>query len=77
MSAQNFQKHIWRVLAAGLTVALVVPAAHAQVPPDIAAKLRETGQVVDPAGTALLYRPLQPRQPVRGRDRRARSVLWV
>ena len=32
----------------------------AQVPPDIEASLRKIGQIVDPACTAKLYRPLMP-----------------
>lgn len=66
MSAQTRQKSIWRVLAAGLAIAVLAPAAQAQVPADISTRLREIGQVVDPPGTALLYRPLQPRQPYAG-----------
>jgi hypothetical protein len=52
----------WRC-ALGVAVALVfvtttpVPA---QVPPDIADGLRKIGQIVDPACTARLYRPLMP-----------------
>jgi hypothetical protein len=38
----------------------------AAVPPDIAAKLKETGRVVDPPGVAKLYRPLQPNPPYPG-----------
>ena len=33
----------------------------AQVPPDIEAGLRKIGQIVDPACTAKLYRPLMPK----------------
>ena len=48
----------WAVLwlAAGL--------APAQVPPDIEAGLRKIGQIVDPACTAKLYRPLMPKNDV-------------
>ena len=35
--------------------------ANAQVPPDIAAGLKKIGQIVDPACTAKLYRPLMPK----------------
>jgi len=35
--------------------------AQAQVPPDIEAGLRKIGQIVDPACTAKLYRPLMPK----------------
>jgi triacylglycerol lipase len=38
----------------------------AAVPPDIAAKLKESGRVVDPPGVAKLYRPLQPTPPYPG-----------
>ena len=34
--------------------------AYAQVPPEIAAGLSKIGQIVDPASTAKLYRPLMP-----------------
>ena len=47
----------------GLTVAAVLAiaaSASAQVAPDIAKGLRKIGQIVDPAGTAKLYRPLMP-----------------
>ena len=47
----------------GLTMAAVLAiaaTAGAQVPPDIADGLRRIGQVVDPACTAKLYRPLMP-----------------
>ena len=45
---------LWITLVAGL--------AHAQVPADIEASLRKIGQIVDPACTAKLYRPLMPKQ---------------
>jgi triacylglycerol lipase len=38
----------------------------AAVPPDIAAKLKEIGPVLDVPGTAKLYRPLQPTPPYPG-----------
>jgi Carboxylesterase family len=47
----------------GLTMAAVLAVAataSAQVPPDIAEGLRKIGQIVDPACTAKLYRPLMP-----------------
>jgi hypothetical protein len=44
----------------------VAAASYAAVPPDIAAKLKETGRVVDPPGGAKLYRPLQPTPPYPG-----------
>ena len=39
----------------------IAAVAEAQVPPDIAAGLRKIGQIVDPACTAKLYRPLMPK----------------
>src|SRR5688572_12210534 len=50
-----------------LTIALTAAATTlAQMPPDIAAQLRQIGPVVDPVGTAMIYRPLQPKAPYRG-----------
>jgi BD-FAE protein len=46
--------------AAVLTVCVASGTARAQVPPDIEAGLRKIGQIVDPACTAKLYRPLMP-----------------
>jgi Carboxylesterase family len=48
--------------ALGLCAALVMTAgaAMAQVPPNIESELRRIGQIVDPACTAKLYRPLMP-----------------
>ncbi len=40
--------------------AVAVVAASAQVPANIEAELRKIGQIVDPACTAKLYRPLMP-----------------
>ena len=46
---------------AGLSAAaLMAVAAQAQVPPNIYAELKKIGQIVDPACTAKLYRPLMP-----------------
>jgi len=41
-------------------------ATYAAVPPGIATQLKEMGRVVNPAGTAKLYRPLQPTPPYPG-----------
>ena len=41
-------------------------ATYAAVPPDIESQLKEMGRVVNPAGTAKLYRPLQPKAPYPG-----------
>src|SRR3954468_14681947 len=47
----------------GSVVALLVGAgvASAQIPSDIAEGLKKIGQIVDPACTAKLYRPLMPK----------------
>lgn len=53
----------------GIILTMAVTAAATilgQVPPDIARQLRQIGPVVDPAGTAAIYRPLQPKAPYRG-----------
>jgi hypothetical protein len=50
------------VALGGCVVALLATStASAQVPPDIAEGLKKIGQVVDPACTARLYRPLMPK----------------
>jgi len=57
------------VPAAALAAAammLTPPLARAEVPKDIAAKLCEIGRVVDPPGTAAIYRPLHPSEPYQG-----------
>jgi hypothetical protein len=46
--------------------ALALTLSLASVPPDIATQLREMGRVVNPAGTAKLYRPMQPKAPYPG-----------
>jgi acetyl esterase/lipase len=64
-------KPILAVLAAALAVALtatLASAAWAQespMPPEIAGKLKELGRVIDPPNTALLYAPLQEKEPYR------------
>ena len=56
-----------RAWALALLAPILLPgAARAEVPKDIAAKLCEMGRVVDPAGTARLYRPLHPSEPYKG-----------
>jgi hypothetical protein len=49
-------------LGAAVATGLLLSAApaHAQVPKDIAEGLKKIGQIVDPACTAKLYRPLMP-----------------
>ena len=44
-----------------LMALVLVPGAWAQVPADIEAQLKKIGQIVDPACTAKLYRPLMPK----------------
>ena len=59
----GFEK-MWRVQArsAGIVLlGLAAASANAQVPADIEAGLRKIGQIVDPACTARLYRPLMPK----------------
>jgi triacylglycerol lipase len=56
-------------LAGLLASALIVLApigASAQMPPDIAAKIKEIGRVIDPPKTAPLYVPLQTKEPYAG-----------
>jgi len=50
-----------RVLGFAVVLLLGAGTASAQVPPDIAAGLKKIGQIVDPACTARLYRPLMPK----------------
>jgi triacylglycerol lipase len=45
---------------------MAAPGAHAQVPPDIAAQLRQIGTGVCVPETAKLYKPLQPSAPYAG-----------
>ncbi|HLK51085.1 MAG TPA: hypothetical protein VKT49_23245 [Bryobacteraceae bacterium] len=47
-----------------ICLAAAAAVAQAQVPPDIEAGLRKIGQIVDPACTAKLYRPLMPNNDV-------------
>src|SRR5690242_21581176 len=50
-----------RIICAMLIACVVPLAASAQVPADIEAGLKKIGQIVDPACTAKLYRPLMPK----------------
>ena len=50
--------------AAAMTLMVLAGTARAQVPADIAAGLKKIGQIVDPACTAKLYRPLMPANDV-------------
>lgn len=58
MTVNVFRRAI--VLAAG-AMFVAAAAARAQVPANIEAQLRKIGQIVDPACTAKLYRPLMPK----------------
>ena len=53
----------WRSLAccAALLSLVMAAVASAQVPADVEAQLKKIGQIVDPACTAKLYRPLMPK----------------
>ena len=57
-----------RIFAAATFAAalLLAPSAQAQVPPDIAAKIREIGRVIDPPKTGAIYQPLHGAQPYQG-----------
>jgi triacylglycerol lipase len=58
---------LWFTAAAIVTITFIAaPAAHAQVPADVAAKLREVGTGVCVPETAKLYKPLQPTPPSTG-----------
>src|SRR5213594_1240648 len=51
----------WVLICLPVLIPAMAATADAQVPPDIAAGLRKIGQIVDPACTAKLYRPLMPK----------------
>ncbi|HEY8267475.1 MAG TPA: alpha/beta hydrolase [Xanthobacteraceae bacterium] len=53
-------------LLAGALAALAPFGASAQMPPDIAAKIKEIGRVVDPPKTAPIYAPLHEKEPYAG-----------
>jgi triacylglycerol lipase len=58
---------MWFAAAAMLVIILITtPAVHAQVPPDIAAELRQIGTGVCVPETAKLYKPLQQMPPYTG-----------
>src|SRR5271169_1383233 len=58
------QRSITKFLAGVVLAAMGI--AHAEVPPDIAAQLREIGRGVCVPETAKIYRPLQPNLPYPG-----------
>jgi len=57
-----------RSLIAALMLALAACASTppVQMPPDIAAKVKAIGPVIDPPKTAAIYAPLQPKEPYAG-----------
>jgi hypothetical protein len=58
---------MWIAAVVVIAITLIAaPAAPAQVPPDVAAKLREVGTGVCVPETAKLYKPLQPTPPSTG-----------
>jgi len=67
MNSQHGTTTLWRALAIVNVVAFTATAtAHAQVPLDIAAQLRQIGTGVCVPETAKIYRPLQPTAPYPG-----------
>src|SRR6266436_2930168 len=61
MNFQQLRKPIYFVLYIFLLIGFMTVTVQAQVPTDIEAGLRKIGQIVDPACTAKLYRPLMPK----------------
>jgi triacylglycerol lipase len=60
------RREIRLALLAGVLCALAwAPNASAQMPPDIAEKIKAIGRVVDPPKTAPIYAPLQQKEPYR------------
>jgi triacylglycerol lipase len=66
MKLRHNTRNLGRILGAGIVITWMAAAAHAQVPPDIAAALRKIGTGVCVPETAKLYRPLQPKAPYPG-----------
>jgi triacylglycerol lipase len=69
MKKQGKRGVILKSAALALAALLLTPAARAQqspMPDDIAWALVEIGRTVDPAKTAALYAPLQPKEPYAG-----------
>jgi len=54
------------VAAAALALAACASTPQMQMPPDIAAKVKAIGPVIDPPKTAAIYAPLQPKEPYAG-----------
>jgi pimeloyl-ACP methyl ester carboxylesterase len=59
--ANHFRAARWLLSAAVLLALCASNAARAQVPANLEAELQKIGQIVDPACTAKLYRPLMPK----------------
>ena len=53
-----------RPSASWALICLAAGVGQAQVPADVEAGLRKIGQIVDPACTAKLYRPLMPKEDI-------------
>src|SRR4051794_40614435 len=60
MSSRKTNTRRCALAAAVFMTPLAVGIVQAQVPPNIEMELRKIGQIVDPACTAKLYRPLMP-----------------
>src|SRR6266571_9063343 len=61
MNFSQKKNSVWLLLCLPVLILSMAATAQAQVPPDIEAGLRKIGQIVDPACTAKLYRPLMPK----------------
>jgi len=61
MNFSQRKNGVWFLLCLPVLILSMAATAQAQVPPDIEAGLRKIGQIVDPACTAKLYRPLMPK----------------
>src|SRR5439155_18356266 len=66
MKSRQRTTDLGRALSIGIVIALTTTMAQAQVPPDIAAQLRQIGTGVCVPETAKIYRPLQPTVPYPG-----------
>src|SRR5215471_469065 len=67
MSSDWKKPDMWFAAIAIVAIVFVAsPVVHAQVPPDIAAQLRQIGTGVCVPETAKLYKPLQQTQPYTG-----------
>jgi acetyl esterase/lipase len=59
-------RRVQLLLASCVAVLALAAPANAQMPDDIAAKVKEIGRVIDPPKTAPLYVPLHPKEPYEG-----------